>query len=224
MLRTSISVAAAAVAATVALSACGPVRMGAAAIVGGQRITATTLTNEVQNLQQAYQAGKGKIQLQFPMSQAPQEVLSWILRFKVRDQLAARNHVKVSQGQSERALASIVSPAQGGEAALHNLAVANGLPPDMILALGRYEAIQTAVVNRLDGGTLPKSNVALQRLSSVLNLRQCVAAKSLDIVINPQFGRLNYAQISVIPSVSSVAAPASPSPGATPAPELSPRC
>lgn len=223
MLRTSISVAAA-IAATCALSACGPVRVGAAAIVGGQRITATTLSDEVNSLKQAYQAGKGKIQLQFQLAQAPQEVLSWMLRFKVRDELAVRNHVAVSHGQSERALATIVPASQGGEAALHNLAVANGLPPDMLLALGRYEAIQNAIVNRLDGGTLPKSNTALQRLSAVLNQRQCVAAKSLNIMVNPQFGRLDYGQISVVPAASTLAAPATPSPKATPAPQLTPRC
>jgi hypothetical protein len=224
VLRTSISVAAAAIAATCALSACGPVRVGAAAIVGGQRITATTLTDEVNNLKQAYQAGKGKIQLQFSLAQAPQEVLSWMLRFKVRDELAARNHVAVSHGQSERALNTLVPASQGGEAALPNLAIANGLPPDMLLALGRYEAIQNAVVNRLDGGTLPKSNTALQRLSAVLNQRQCVAAKTLNISINPQFGQLDYAQLTVVAAASTLAAPAVPTPKATPVPELSPRC
>jgi hypothetical protein len=147
-----------------------------------------------------------------------------MLRFRVRDELAVRNHVAVSQGQSERALATIVSQAQGGEAALHNLAVANGLPPDMLLALGRYEAIQNALVSRLDGGTLPKSNTALQRLSAVLNQRQCVAAKNLNITINPQFGRLDYAQLTVIPAVSTLAAPAVPTPKATPVPDLTPRC
>ncbi len=82
MPRTSILVIAAAAAATCALSACGPVRMGAAAITGGQRITATTLGDQVTNLESAYQAGKSKIQLQFPLAQAPQQVLGWMLRFR----------------------------------------------------------------------------------------------------------------------------------------------
>ena len=58
MLRTSTAVTAAAIAATCALAACGPVRMGSAAILGNERISATTLSNEVANLQQAYQANK----------------------------------------------------------------------------------------------------------------------------------------------------------------------
>ncbi len=106
MLRTSIAVAAA-LGATCVLAACGPVRMGAAAIVGSQRISATTLSNEVANLEQAYQANKARIQLQFPLAQAPQQVLAWLLRFKVIDRMAVRNHVRVSNGQSQRALQPI---------------------------------------------------------------------------------------------------------------------
>ena len=222
MLRTSIAVTAAAIAATCALAACGPVRMGSAAILGNERISATTLNNEVANLQQAYQANKSKIQLQFPLSQAPQAVLAWLVRFKVRDQMAARNHVAVSSGQSERALAAIA--AQAGPTGIKNLAVANGLPPDLLPALGRYEAIQNALVNRMDGGTLPKSTVAQQAIGAALNRRQCEAAKSLNILINPQFGRMDYNQLTVIPSASHLSAPVTPAPSPTPAPALKPPC
>ena len=78
MLRTAVSVTAAAIAATCALAACGPTRMGSAAILGNERITSTMLSDQVANLQQWYQAHKSKIQLQFPLSQAPQEVLAWM--------------------------------------------------------------------------------------------------------------------------------------------------
>ena len=190
MLRTAVSVTAAAIAATCALAACGPVQMGSAAILGNERITSTTLSDQVANLQQTYQANKSKIQLQFPLSQTPQEVLAWLVRFRVRDEMATRNHVKVSSGQSERALAAIA--AQAGPSGIKNLAVANGLPPDLLPNLGRYEAIQNALVNKMDGGTLPKSTAAQQALGAALTLRQCRAAKALDIRVNPRFGRLDY--------------------------------
>ncbi len=194
MLRTAVSVTAAAIAATCALAACGPIQMGSAAILGNERITSTTLSDQVANLQQAYQADKSKIQLQFPLSQAPQEVLAWLVRFRVRDEMATRNHVKVSSGQSERALASIA--AQAGPSGIKNLAVANGLPPDLLPDLGRYEAIQNALVARMDGGKLPKSTAAQQALGAALALRQCRAAKAMNIRINPQFGQLDYSQLS----------------------------
>lgn len=222
MLRTSISVTAAAIAATCALAACGPVQMGSAAIVGNQRIPVTTLSNEVANLKQTYQDSKSKIQLQFPLSQAPQEVLAWLVRFRVRDQMAVRNHVAVSDGQSERALAAIA--AQAGSTGIKNLAVANGLPPDLLPALGRYEAIQNAIVARMDGGTLPKSTAAQQALSLALGKRQCEAAKSLDIRVNPQFGRMDYNQLSVIPAASALSSAVTPSASPTPAPALKPPC
>src|SRR5262249_49880070 len=107
VLRTSVCVTAAAAAATCALAACGPVQMGTAAIVGGQRISATKLSSEVSGLQTYYQANKAKIQLQFALSQAPQQVLGWLLRFRILDELAVRNHVSVSTGQSQRALHNI---------------------------------------------------------------------------------------------------------------------
>jgi hypothetical protein len=225
VLRTSACLTIAAIAATGALAACGSVQLGSSAIVGGQRISASTLSGQVSNLEHAYQRGKAKIQLQFPLSQAPQQVLGWLVRFRVRDRVAARNHVYVSRGQSQQALASIAAEAgSGGTAALDNLAVANGLPPDLLPALGRYQAIETALVNRLDGGALPRSQTKLQALNADLSHRECEAAKSLNIKVNPQFGRMNYSQISIIPAATALSAPATPTPATTPAPKLSPPC
>jgi hypothetical protein len=222
--RTSIFVIAAVAAATCVISACGPIKMGAAAITGDQRITTATLSNEVSHLQQAYQAGRGSIRLQFPLSEAPQQVLSWMLRFKIRDQLAVRNHLSVTPGDSQRALAALERQTGRTGPAFVQLAVANGLPPDMLPALGRYEAIQNAMLTRLDGGTLPRSTAQVQQLSAVLSQRQCVAAKTLNIQVNPEFGQLDYASLSVIPSATSLAAPPTPSPSPTVRPQLTPKC
>jgi hypothetical protein len=222
VLRTSIAVTAAGLAAVSVLAACGPARMGAAAIVGNQRISATTLGNEVTNLQQYYQAHKSKIQLQFPPAQVPQEVLAWLIRFRVRDELALRNHVAVSSGLGERALHNIA--VQAGPSGIKALAVANGLPPDMLPALGRYEALQNALVNRMDGGHLPSSTTAQQLLGAALARRQCVAAKSLNIKINPQFGRLDYGQLSIVPAANTLSKPVTPSPKPSTAPLLKPPC
>jgi len=225
VLRTTIAVTAVAIAATCGLAACGPVRMGSAAIAGGERISSTTLGNEVTNLTQAYQAHKSKIQLQFPLSQAPQEVLTWLLRFRIRDEVAVRNHVAVSKGESQRALTAIGAQAQGGPAGLRNLAVANGLPPDMLPDLGRYQAIENALVNRLDNGVLPKSSAGLATLNAVLNRQECLAAKSLSIQVNPRFGQMNYSQTdTVIPATSTLSAPVTPSPAPSPAPVPNPPC
>jgi hypothetical protein len=222
--RTTILVIAAAAAATCALSACGPARLGSAAITGGQRITVTTLSDQVANLERAYQAGKAKIQLQFPLAEAPQQVLGWMLRFQIRDELAARNHVVVTNGESQRALTSLAHQTGRTGPAFLELVVANGLPPDMLLDLGRYEAIQDNLFARLNGGTLPRTQARIQALSPAFSERECIAAKSLNIQVNPQFGQMDYGTLSVIPAVSPLSAPTVPAPAPSTKPRLTPPC
>jgi hypothetical protein len=222
--RTSVFVIAAAAAATCALSACGPVKMGSAAITGGQRLTSTTLSDQVTDLDNAVQASRGKIQLQFPQSQAPQQVLGWLLRFRIRDELATRNHVAVTAGESQRALAALAQQTGRTGPAFVQLAVANGIAPDMLPELGRYEAIQRDMFIRLNGGALPRTQARVQVLTLQFNRRECVAAKSLSIQVNPQYGQLDYRTYSVVPAPSTLSAPATPAPSRTPKPQLTPAC
>jgi hypothetical protein len=227
VLRTSITLTAAALAGVLMLSACGSVKLGAAAVSNNQRISAATMTAEVNNLNQAYQAGKPKIQLQFAKSEMPQEVLSWLLRFQVREQMANRYGITVTQTQVQDALNSISAQAKQSGVTARDLAVANGVPPDQLNELGRYVAIQDAVLNRLDGGTLPTANAALETLSTKFDTSQCVAAKSLGIQVNPQYGALDYRSIGVVAApnkLSALPGKPSPSPTGTAAPQLTPHC
>ncbi len=224
MLRTSITVTAGILAMLAGLTACGTVRTGQAAITGDQGISTATLTNEVNKLEAAYRASNGAVQLQFPLSEAPRQVLSWLVRFRIREQMAVRNGITVTQADSERARAAIAAQARQSHASLTNLAVANGLPPDLLPELGRYQAIQAALLRKLDGGTLPTKQSALQALSQQFTALQCHAAKSLAIKVNPQFGRLDYGQLSVIPSSSALSAPQGGEPTPSPKPQLTPPC
>ena len=184
----------AATAAVLALTGCGTVRLGSAAVTDTDRISSATVAGQVSNLNQAHQADKAKVQLQFPAAQTPQVVLSWLLRFKVREQMAHRYGITVTHRQVQAALASATAQAKQSRATLTDLAVANGVPPDQIGELGRYIAIQNAVLARLDGGQLPTAQAALQILGNQFNTSQCRAAKSLGIQVNPQFGELDYRQ------------------------------
>ncbi len=227
MLRTSITLTAAALAGVLMLSACGTVKLGAAAVSNNQRISAATVTAEVSNLNQAYQADKAKIQLQFAKSEMPQEVLSWLLRFQVREQMANRYGITVTPAQVQDALNSIAAQAKQSGVTTRDLAVANGVPPDQLNELGRYVAIQDAVLNRLDGGKLPTANAALTTLSNKFDASQCVAAKSLAIQVNPQYGALDYRSIGVVAApnkLSALPGKPSPSPTGTAAPQLTPHC
>src|SRR6266851_739361 len=103
----------------IALAACGPVQLGSAAIVGGQRITSSTLTTQVSDLTAALHANTRKVQLAFPASQVPQQVLAWLIRCQVRDQLARREGITVTAGDIQRAVAAISAQArQSGGATL----------------------------------------------------------------------------------------------------------
>ena len=91
----------------IALAACGPVQLGSAAIVGGDRITSSTLATEVSNLNQGYHANK--VRLAFPASQMPQVVLAWLLRFRIREELAKREGITVSDNDIQQAVNQIAS-------------------------------------------------------------------------------------------------------------------
>jgi hypothetical protein len=208
VLRTSMTVTAVVLAVLAGVTGCGTLLMGSAAVVGGGGISSATLTNEVNNLTTAYHDSKGAIQLQFPLSQAPQQVLAWLVRFRIRDAMAARNHVTVTRAQIEAAQAAVNSQARQNHTSTADLLVANGLPPDLLPQLSRYQAIELALVNKLDGGRLPTAQTALSVLSQKFDAAQCHAAKSLAIRINPQFGRLDYSRLSVVPAASGLSAPA----------------
>ena len=134
----------------------------------------------------------------------------------------------MSPTEAQQSLAAISASVKqnGNNETLVEAAVANGLPPDLLPNLGRYQAIETKLLNRLDGGQQPTSAAGQQALQAVFNKTQCQAAKSLNIQINPQFGAFDYSSNSVVlvPSgLSKEPAPA-PSPSASAKPVLAPPC
>lgn len=232
MLRTPVKMVAAALAAGAVLTACGgPVKLGAAAVMNNDRISASTLSAEVANLNANYQKYKSQVQLQYEVSQMPQEVLSWLIRFRVGDQMAARNGITVTPGQIDAEQQQLQQRASqstttGAPVPLNALAVANGLPPDLIPDLARFQVIQNTLISRLDGGQVPTTTSGQQAIGQQLSKYQCRAAKSLDIRVNPQWGQLDYAQYSVIAKPSTLSAEASPSPSPSPSSsvQLTPPC
>ena len=201
MLRTSMTLTAAVLAVLAGVTGCGSIQMGSAAIVGSQGISSATLTSQVNDLTTAYHHSNGGIQLQFPLSRAPQQVLAWLVRFRIRDEMAARNHITVTRAETEAVQAAINAQARQNHTSTAALLVANGLPPDLLPQLSRYQAIELALVRKLNG-----------------------AAKSLAIRVNPQFGRLDYGQLTVVPAASELSAPAGGAASPSAAPQLTPPC
>ncbi len=204
------------------VAGCSPVKFGAAAITGDQRITISNLTTEVANLSQAVKMYPDTIQMS--PAQQTQETLSWLVRFQIGDELARQQGITVSTAQAQAALAEIYTAEKANAEAqgLTNVTpelilAANGIPPNLSAELGRYQAIQNQYVKGVNGGALPTTTAQQTLTTAKLQHAQCLAAKSLNIKINPQFGQLDYSQYEVVAAPNPVAA--SPGPAkATPSP------
>ena len=92
------------------VTACSPVKLGAAAIVGNDRITIATLDTEVTNLSQTVKLYPGTVQLS--QEQLTQQTLTWLIRFEINDELARQAGITVSTAQAQKALDVIYSAAK----------------------------------------------------------------------------------------------------------------
>ena len=213
-----------AAAACVAVSACGSVQMGAAAITGGSRISTGTLTAEVANLNAAYKANQAKhISPQRPVGQEIQQVLTWLITFRIYDQIAAQNHIYGTQAQAAQQYTKLSSGAkQSGVTVPEYVSAGGALPPDLVPDLARADAIATVLGNRITGGKPPATQAAQTQVQNTLTRYECLASKSLNITVNPQFGQFDYGSYSVVPAPSTLAADPTPSKAA--AVKLTPPC
>ncbi len=210
--RTSVRVAAALAVAGLAVSACGTNQLGAAAITGNSRITSDTLTNEVANLTAAYQADHAKgIKPQRPAGQEAQQVLSWLILFRIYDKISQQQHIYVTPAETTKQLAALSAQASQAKVTLPDyVSAAGAVPPDLVPQLAQYFAIVSRLETRLNGGKPPTS--ASATLQDQVAHTQCVAAKSLGVQVNPQFGVFDYHTYSVVLAAPKLAADPVPSP------------
>jgi hypothetical protein len=218
MSRSWVKMAVAVAAAGLAASACGTVQMGAAAVTNVDRISSATLTAQVANLNSAYQADAAKgFKPQRPASQAAQQVLTWLITFRVYDQIAAQHNIYVTQEQTQRQLDTLSSQAAASRATLAEyVSAAGALPPDLVPELGRYFAILSELEGRLDAGKPPTTAAGQSALQAKIGHEQCIASKSLGVTVNPQYGVWDYRSYSVVAAKPTLAA--NPGPSVSPSP------
>jgi hypothetical protein len=209
VLRRLIKASAIVIGAGLVVSGCSSLKVGAAAITTRERITIATLGTQVTNLNQTAKQYPGIVQLS--SAQETQQTLTWLIRYQINDELAAQNGITVTTAQVEAALAEIYASAKASaesqgltNVTLSLILAANGIPPDTSAQLGQYQAIETQFVKNVSGGTLPTSTSAQTAASAKLQQAQCQAAKALDILVNPQFGRMDYTQYQVVPAPGAV--------------------
>ena len=217
------------------IAACSPVQAGSAAIVGNQRITSSSLDQQVSNLQTAAKPYGSQITL--TSAEQPRAVLTWLIRFSIMNQVAADNGIshfvehmvfKGTQAQSQTGLSEIQSEAassasQEGYSSATALFLGNGISPQMLPDLGTWVAQETAFELKANGGAQPTSTAEQNTVTAAYNKAECQAAKSLNIQVSPQFGRLDYTQYSVVAAANTLSQPAGvPSPASTTG--LTPAC
>ncbi len=214
--RSWLRVTAAAAVAGLAVSACGTMQMGAAAITGNSRVTSGSLTAEVANLNAAYRADKAKgIKPQRPVGQEVQQVLTWLILFRIYDQIAVRDHIDITRAQAGRQLAQLSSQAATNKVTLAQYVSAGGaVPPNLTQQLGRYFAILSELESRITGGKPPATSAEQAKLQSAVARDQCLAARDLAVTVNPQYGVFDYRSYSVVPAPPTLAAAPSSSPTA----------
>ena len=204
------------------LAACSPVQMGAAAVVGNQRITLSALDTQVSNLQAAVKPYGSSLPI--TTAQEPSEVLAWLIRFAVMDQVATANNISVTDAQSQAGLSALASTAQSnGFSSTAELLVANGVSPQMFSQVGRWAAQETAYELKANGGAEPTSTAQQTTVTTAFTKAECTAAKSLNISVSPQFGRVDYTQFTIVPVANTLSQPeGTPTPASTEG--LTPAC
>ena len=218
--RRAAVLTAAVAAGCVAVSACGSVQMGAAALTGSNRISSATLTNEIANLNAAYKADKAKgVSPQLAVGQETQQVLTWLIRFQIGDKLAEQHDINITPAQVDKQFTKLRNEALQSKVTVPEYVSAGGaLPPDLVPQFARYAAILTTLQDRLTGGAATPT----QAEQTAFQHDQCVASKSLGVAVNPQFGEFDYSSYSVVTAPPTLAA--NPSPSKAAAVQLTPPC
>jgi hypothetical protein len=205
----------AALAAAVTLTACGPVRTGAAAIVGDQRITVATLDAAVSRwgrelprhplAQQIVQQGQARGQgpsIPFDPSSPQRSALYQLVDMRVWAEVARRQGVGVPPGQVDAFLAQ-----NGGRPALDANVLAQGLPTSYGDDYARTLLVRQAMLRRYgSGGPIDQSGVQ-RLLDFYMNV-----GRSLGIRINPRYGAFDYRTMALGPVCPSLSTPDSGTP------------
>jgi hypothetical protein len=180
--RKSLKATVCVLAAGTSLAACGPVKPGAAAIVGHDRITVAKLDSAVSrwkkelpahpDAEQIVQSSQPGQHVPFDPSSPRRSALYQLIEIRAWDQVAREKHLSVAQGQVDAFVAS-----KGGRGGLDAYVLAEGLPTSYDNAFARSLLIQQLLLQQYG------INPGKQLLSDYAG-----AKKHLGITVNPRFG------------------------------------
>lgn len=192
-----IVAAAVAAAALLGLGACGS-KAGAAAVVGGTRISEASISSLVQEAQ----AGERKLKRPVtPVEQASTAALNWQVRMIIVDAAAKKMSITATKTEVDE----IVNKAYqeyGKDEVIAQLA-SNGFPESQIPAYARLTLLQSKVSQAVMKGE--QDQAAQERLATFWQ----TLAGDMKVEIAPRFGTWNNDIIAIDPPKSKVASPAS---------------
>jgi hypothetical protein len=191
--RKSLKAAVSVLAAGTALTACGPVKPGAAAVIGHDRISVAKLDSAVSrwkkelpahpDAEQIVQSSQPDQHVPFDPSSPRRSALYQLIEIRAWDQVAREKHLSVAQGQVDAFVAS-----KGGRGGLDAYVLAEGLPTSYDDAFARSLLIQQVLLQQY--GVTPGQPVTPQQQAQVRQLLTDYgnAKKHLGITINPRLG------------------------------------
>jgi hypothetical protein len=221
--RKSLQAAVAVLAAGAALTACGPVKTGAAAIVGDHRITTANLNSAVTQwskelpkypeAQQIVQQAQGQ-QERVPFDPASPErsALFQLIEMRAWNEVAREQHVSIAPGQIDAFVA-----ARGGRAGLNAYVVAEGLPTRYADDYARTLLIQQSMLRRY--GVVPGQAVDQQTQQRILDRLvgdYAGAKRSLHISVNPRYGTYDDQKMTLGPVCRQLSSPDTGTPNGSP--------
>lgn len=202
--RATVTAAAGALVAGVALTACGPVKMGAAATIGDERITTAQLDSAVAQWRKEFDKNRQAALVQQVAQQRGQRIpfdqesphrsaLYQLIDFKVWNEVAKEQRITVTQGQIDGLLSGA-----GGQAGVAPSILAGDIPLRYTTDVARVVLIQQELLRRFaPQGLLDPATQ--QRVIAQREAAYRTAAQRLGITVNPRFGGFNIEQVALNP-------------------------
>ncbi len=215
MFAKSVKVTVAVLAAGAAMTACGTVKTGSAAIVGHDRITVAKLDSAVtewgkelpkhpaaqQIVQQSQSQDQGGQQIPFDPASPQRSALHQLLDMRAWDEVARERHIAISPGQVDAFVAS-----NGGWPAVDANILAQGLPTKYGEQFARTVMTQRALIQGITGGAQVDQSRQQQVIGQVF-AAYAKANQKLGIDVNPRYGTFDDRKVTLGPVCPGLSSP-----------------
>ncbi|MEU3227274.1 SurA N-terminal domain-containing protein [Streptomyces sp. NPDC006976] len=190
--RTALTVSAALLAAAPLLAACGSqAHPGAAAVVGGDRITVSTVQAQVADVRQAQGSSAQAAQLTDQSGQLARAKLHGLILDRVLDRASADAGVTVTRAEIQQMRKTAVAQYQGEKGLQAAVLQERWLAPGQIDAFLREQIQLTKLAQAL--GADPSTPEGTKAMGEALTK----ASEALKVDVNPRFGKWNDQQIQL---------------------------